>query len=78
LTCFGALGIVLFLGGALAGIRPTLQAVSGQHVHSVGAAILAALLMILSAFSVGLGLLLNSINLRLLEVEKLVNRRSLR
>jgi hypothetical protein len=37
--------------------------------------ILAAALMILAFFSLGLGLILNSINLRLLELEKLIIRR---
>jgi glycosyltransferase involved in cell wall biosynthesis len=74
LTCFGALGIVLFLLGVLVGIRPTFQYLALHQVNSMASAILAPSLIILSAFSIGLGLLLNSINLRLLEVEKLVTR----
>jgi glycosyltransferase involved in cell wall biosynthesis len=74
LTCFGGLGILLFLAGALVGIRPTFQFITYHQTHAVASAILATSLIILSAFSVGLGLLLNSINLRLLEVEKLVTR----
>ena len=41
-------------------------------MHRVPSAILAAALMMLSFFSLGLGLILNSMNLLLLELEKLV------
>jgi len=45
-----------------------------RYVHAVPSAILASSLVILAFFSVGLGLILNSINLRLLEVEKLIRK----
>jgi hypothetical protein len=41
-------------------------------VHAVPSAILAAALVLLAFFSLGLGLILNSVNLRLLELEKLI------
>jgi len=74
LTCFGSLGILLFIAGAIVGLNPVRQHFYYHHVGSVASAVLAALLFLLSALSVGLGILLNSINLRLLEVEKLVTR----
>jgi hypothetical protein len=42
----------------------------------VPSAILAAALVMLGFFSLGLGLILNSINLRLLELEKLLTKGS--
>jgi glycosyltransferase involved in cell wall biosynthesis len=74
LTVFGSLGIFLFVIGAIVGVKPTYEFIAFHKVTAVASAILAPSLVILSAFSVGLGLLLNSINLRLLEVEKLVTR----
>jgi len=72
LTFFGGLSILLLLGGLVAGIRPLAEFAANRFVHSVPSAVLAASLMILSALSLGLGLVLNSINVRLLEVEKLI------
>jgi hypothetical protein len=43
-----------------------------HFVHHVPSAILAAALVLLAFFSLGLGLILNSMNLRLLELEKLI------
>ena len=45
-----------------------------RYVHAVSSAILASSLVILSFASLGLGLILNSVNLRLLEVEKLIRK----
>ena len=75
LTFFGLCGIGLFLLALLAGARPVYEYATERYVHAVPSAILAAALMILSFLSVGLGLLLNSVNLRLLELEKLVVKR---
>ena len=74
LTFFGGLSILIFLAGLAAGLRPLQEFAADHYVHSVPSAVLAALLIILSAFSLGLGLVLNSINLRLLEVEKLIRK----
>jgi glycosyltransferase involved in cell wall biosynthesis len=74
LTFFGGMSILLFFFGLLAGLRPLLEFASNRYVHSVPSAVLAASLIILSAFCLGLGLLLNSVNLRLLEVEKLIRK----
>ena len=74
LTFFGGAGIVLFLAGMLVSIWPVVEYAIEHRVHSIASAVLAALLIILSVFSLGLGLILNSINLRLLEVEKLIRK----
>ena len=72
LTFFGA-GSLLLLGlGLLAGTRPVYQYIVYRYVYAIPSAILAAALVMLAFFSLGLGLILNSINLRLLELEKLV------
>jgi len=44
-------------------------------VHAVPSAILAAAMVLLAFFTLGLGLILNSTNLRLLELEKLLCKR---
>ncbi len=74
LTFFGGISLVLFFLGLAAGSLPVYEfAADPNHfVHRVPSAILAAALMLLSFFSLGLGLILNSMNLRLLELEKLV------
>jgi hypothetical protein len=55
-----------------AGARPVYEYFHERYVHAVPSAILAAALMLLAFFSLGLGLILNSNNLRLLELEKLI------
>jgi glycosyltransferase involved in cell wall biosynthesis len=74
LTFFGSIGAALMVLGLLVGIRPVYEFFNEHYVHAVPSAILASALVILSFFSVGLGLILNSVNLRLLEVEKLVRK----
>jgi len=75
LTFFGGISLVLFLLGLGAGFLPVYEFFTEHFVHRVPSAILAAALVILAFFSLGVGLILNSINLRLLEVEKLVTKR---
>ena len=75
LTFFGSLALILFTAGLLAGAMPVYDFVTKHYVYHVPDAILAASLVMLSFFSLGLGLILNSMNLRLLELEKLVNKR---
>ena len=74
LTFFGGISLILFVAGLAVGSLPIYEFVSDPNhfVHRVPSAILAAALMMLSFFSLGLGLILNSMNLRLLELEKLV------
>lgn len=74
LTFFG-IGSLIFLALGLAvGSRPIYEFIEFHYVYTVPSAILAAALMLLSFLSLGLGLILNSINLRLLELEKLITR----
>ena len=74
LTFFGGISLILFIAGLAVGSLPIYEFVSDPNhfVHRVPSAILAAALMMLSFFSLGLGLILNSMNLRLLELEKLL------
>jgi glycosyltransferase involved in cell wall biosynthesis len=75
LTFFGGCSLGLFLLGLAVGSRPVYEFITERYVHTVPSAILAASLMLLSALSLGLGLILNSVNLRLLELEKLICKR---
>jgi glycosyltransferase involved in cell wall biosynthesis len=74
LTFFGIFSILFMLLGLLVGARPILEFAAERYVHAVPSAILASSLVILSFASFALGLILNSINLRLLEVEKLIQK----
>ena len=76
LSFFGALSLGFLLSGLVAGIRPVYQYFSEKYVYSVPLAVLAAALVILSFLSLGLGLILNSVNLRLLEIERLIGKQS--
>jgi glycosyltransferase involved in cell wall biosynthesis len=76
LTFFGSLSIVLLVLGLAAGFRPVYEYATERYVHTVPSAVLAASLVILSFLTLGLGLILNSINLRLLEIERLISKRS--
>ena len=78
LTFFGGGSLLLFGLGLLAGARPIYEYAVERYVYAVPSAILAAALMLLAFFSLGVGLILNSINLRLLELEKLVAKGSVR
>jgi len=74
LTFFGSISLLLLALGLGVGSLPVYDFVTDPNhfVHRVPSAILAAALVMLSCFSLGLGLILNSMNLRLLELEKLV------
>ena len=75
LTFFGLCSMALLFLGLAAGARPVYEYFSERYVHAVPSAILAAALVLLSFLSLGLGLILNSTNLRLLELEKLICKR---
>ena len=75
LTFFGGLAVVLFVLGLVAGAMPVYDFITQRYVYHVPDAILAASLVMLSFFSLGLGLILNSMNLRLLEIERLISKR---
>jgi glycosyltransferase involved in cell wall biosynthesis len=72
LTFFGAISILLLLLGLAAGLRPIVEYFRFHYVYAVPSAVLAAALVLLAFFSLGLGLILNSMNLRMLELEKLI------
>ncbi|HWD94233.1 MAG TPA: glycosyltransferase [Verrucomicrobiae bacterium] len=75
LTFFGLCSLVFLCLGLAAGARPVYEYVTERYVHAVPSAILAAALVLLGSLSLSLGLLLNSTNLRLLELEKLIGKR---
>ena len=75
LTFFGSLALILFALGLAVGMLPVYEFITEHYVHRLPSAILAASLVLLSFFSLGLGLILNSMNLRLLELEKLITKR---
>jgi glycosyltransferase involved in cell wall biosynthesis len=75
LTFFGICSGVLLLCGLGAGARPVYEFVTERYVHAVPSAILAAAFVLLAFLSLGLGLVLNSTNLRLLELERLICKR---
>ncbi|HSU54552.1 MAG TPA: glycosyl transferase, partial [Candidatus Dormibacteraeota bacterium] len=72
---FGLISLVLLGLGLAAGARPVYEYATTRFVSAVPSAILAAALVLLSCFTLGLGLILNSTNLRLLELEKLLTKR---
>jgi hypothetical protein len=75
LTFFGIGSILLLILGLAAGFRPVYEYITERYVHAVPSAILAASLVLLAFIALGLGLILNSTNLRLLELEKLICKR---
>ena len=75
LTFFGLCSIALLVLGLAAGTRPVYEYITERYVHAVPSAILAAAMVLLAFFTLGLGLILNSTNLRLLELEKLLCKR---
>lgn len=75
LTLFGSVAIALFAGTAAAGALPALELVEYHRVNSRAAAILAISGFMLTCLSLALGLVLSSVNLRLLELERVVIKR---
>ena len=74
LTFFGLWSIFFMVAGLAVGSRPVFEFIEMRYIYAVPSAILTAALVILSFSSLGLGLILNSVNLRLLEVEKLIRK----
>jgi len=74
LTFFGLGSIFFMVAGLAVGFRPVFEFMESHYISAVPSAVLAAALMILSFLSLGLGLILNSVNLRLLEMEKLIRK----
>ena len=75
LTLFGSVAIVLFLATLAAGALPLYELVEHHRVDSRACAILAISGFMLTSLSLALGLVLSSVNLRLLELERVVIKR---
>lgn len=75
LTLFGSVAIALFLGTIAAGMLPAIELVEYHRVNSRAAAILAICGFMLTCLSLALGLVLSSVNVRLLELERVVIKR---
>jgi glycosyltransferase involved in cell wall biosynthesis len=75
LTLFGSVAIALFLGTIAAGVLPAIELVEYHRVNSRAAAILAISGFMLTCLSLALGLVLRSVNVRLLELERVVIKR---
>jgi glycosyltransferase involved in cell wall biosynthesis len=75
LTFFGLCSLGLAVLGLAVGFRPVYEYFTRHWVYAVPSAVLAASLILLSFLCLGLGLILNSTNLRLLELEKLICKR---
>ena len=74
LTLFGTTGAALLLLGLAAGARPVYEYFSYRYIYAVPSAVLAAALVLLASLSFGVGLILNTVNLRLLEIETQLRR----
>jgi glycosyltransferase involved in cell wall biosynthesis len=78
LTFFGLCSMGLLVLGLAAGARPVYEYITERYVYAVPSAVLAASLVLLAFLTLGLGLILNSTNLRLLELERLICKRPVR
>lgn len=76
LTFFGSIGLVMAFLGMLIGIFPVIEYFRFQYVYSVPKAILSTGLMLLAINFISLGLLLNSINFRLMEMTSIMVRKA--
>lgn len=74
LTFFGGIGLLLFVLGLAAGIPPIVGFIQTHKVERFPLAILATGLMLLSALSVFLGILLHAINWRFKELHNVMVR----
>lgn len=76
LTFFGSIALLLLGAGIAVGARPLLATMFHTEPVSVPLSVLAIGFVLLSAVNVALGLLLNSVNIRLLELEMLLQARA--
>lgn len=74
LTFFGGLGLVLLALGVAAGLPPALSFLADGHVRHPSLAVLAVGLILLSAGSTFLGILLHAINWRFKELHSILVR----
>jgi hypothetical protein len=78
MTFFGSAALVLFGIGAVAGYFPVMEYLGTRFVYSVPKAILAASCMVLSGVLLSIGVLLHTLNFRLLETSSVMIRQRLR
>jgi glycosyltransferase involved in cell wall biosynthesis len=78
LTFFGIAAIVTFLCALVSGYTPVIEYIEYRYVYSVPRAVLAAALVTISLLSAAVGIILHSVNFRLLEVEKIVLKQVLK
>lgn len=75
LTFFGSLFLLLLAIAALSGFQPLSELLQTGRVTSFASALLACSTLILAALSLALGLILSSVNQRLLELERVTVKR---
>jgi glycosyltransferase involved in cell wall biosynthesis len=75
LSLFGTLALALLAGAGLCAILPVTELIQQQRVVSRAAAILALSCFMLACLSLATGLVLSSVNQRLLELERVVSKR---
>ena len=74
LTFFGSLAIVSFVTGCIIGINPIMEYLQLREITSMFDAILASFFVYLSTVFVSLGLIITTVNLRLLEISSLMTK----
>lgn len=75
LTLFGSLFLACLLVALLAGMRPVAELAQSGTIKSQASAIIALAGVVLAFMSLSLGLVLSSVNQRLLELEKVIIKR---
>jgi len=75
LTLFGSLAIALLLAALAAAVLPLEELIQSHRVFSRASAIVSITCFMLASLSLSLGLVLSSVNHRLLEVERVVIKR---
>ena len=74
LTFFGSLSILSFIFGFIIGFNPIMEYLNFQQITSFSNAIVASFFIYLSTVFVFLGLVITTVNLRLLEISNLVTK----
>jgi len=75
LTLFGSLFLACLLVALLVGMRPVAELVQSGTIKSQANAVIAVAGVVLAFMSLSLGLVLSSVNQRLLELEKVIIKR---
>jgi glycosyltransferase involved in cell wall biosynthesis len=74
LTFFGSLAIISVIIGFIIGFNPIMEYLKSQEITSFSNAILASFFVFLSIVFVSLGLIITTVNLRLLEISALMTK----